>query len=549
MKKRYSVLMAAAMACTVLIAGCGDKDENVAPTAGASEKPEPKKDITVSIYDRGTVPPEEGTIENNRWTKWLNEQGPANVKFVAIPRWESTQKYNTLFASGSAPDLIFEYDSGYRNQLYTQKQLRPLDDLIEKYSPNYKKMLEKYPALKKVSTREDGKMYELGRVNELKPNHALFIRSDWLKKLNLEVPKTAEDLLKVAKAFTEQDPDGNGKKDTFGIGLSFIGDQIIDYAFGAGTDWALKDGKVVHAWDRVKAAADYKKQLFDAGVVDKDYLADTKGEKSKQDWLSGKLGIYGANGGASDQGLLDSFMKNNPTGEYIPIQIPETSIGKFSPVITNPVQMVAAVTSSAKNPDAVMKYYDFLLDEDTAVVLRNGFEGEQYSIVDGCPTVISAEKNKLERGYIGDVQMPLPADLEDKCGGWNGYMNPRFTDKTSDWDKKVALRRAEIAKEALKLYIDKDRPMGALTHGEHMPPLPQDLQLTVTNATKAMKDIWAKSVVNGTGYTTDMALKDAMAAWEKAGGAKVDEFYAKWYDSKKDTAFLTKDMYEFATKK
>jgi multiple sugar transport system substrate-binding protein len=45
----------------------------------------------------------------------------------------------------------------------------------------------------------------------------LLVRSDWLKKVGLPAPKTWDELEKVAKAFTTQDPDGNGKNDTYGL--------------------------------------------------------------------------------------------------------------------------------------------------------------------------------------------------------------------------------------------------------------------------------------------------------------------------------------------
>ncbi len=45
----------------------------------------------------------------------------------------------------------------------------------------------------------------------------LFIRKDWLTKLNLSEPKSWDDVVNVAKAFTTQDPDGNGKPDTYGL--------------------------------------------------------------------------------------------------------------------------------------------------------------------------------------------------------------------------------------------------------------------------------------------------------------------------------------------
>lgn len=51
------------------------------------------------------------------------------------------------------------------------------------------------------------------------------------------MPKTPEELLNVAKAFAEQDPDGNGKKDTYGVALSSFG-NLIDYMF-QNVDWVL----------------------------------------------------------------------------------------------------------------------------------------------------------------------------------------------------------------------------------------------------------------------------------------------------------------------
>jgi multiple sugar transport system substrate-binding protein len=47
--------------------------------------------------------------------------------------------------------------------------------------------------------------------------NVLLVRSDWLKKVGMQPPKTWADLEKVAKAFTTQDPDGNGKNDTYGL--------------------------------------------------------------------------------------------------------------------------------------------------------------------------------------------------------------------------------------------------------------------------------------------------------------------------------------------
>lgn len=198
--------------CTTVIDGNGDSSVS---------KSDQRRMITATIYDRGNIPSSEGTIENNKITKWINETGPVQVKFIAVPRTQSEQKLNTLFAGGGAPDLILEYAPQIKNPLIDQKQLRPIDDMIDKYSKEYKALLQKYPSLRKAGTGTDGKLYQFGRINETIPQRGLFIRTDWLQKLNLNIPKTTEELYQVAKAFTEQDPDGNGRKDTYGIAMSY----------------------------------------------------------------------------------------------------------------------------------------------------------------------------------------------------------------------------------------------------------------------------------------------------------------------------------------
>ncbi|MEV4754220.1 sugar ABC transporter substrate-binding protein [Micromonospora sp. NPDC049559] len=48
---------------------------------------------------------------------------------------------------------------------------------------------------------------------------ALLVRADWRARLGLPEPKTWQQLADLGKAFTERDPDGNGKKDTYGFDI------------------------------------------------------------------------------------------------------------------------------------------------------------------------------------------------------------------------------------------------------------------------------------------------------------------------------------------
>lgn len=536
-RKSWAIsLISFAVAGGALIAGCSKQQGS----GDGGDQQEVRKDISVSIYDRGRVTPDQGTIENNYWTKWLNENGPANVKFVAIPRTKPEEKINVLYASGSAPDLLLEYSPKIRDPLYQQKQLMPLNDLIDKHSVDYKQFLKDNPILAKASTKDDGKMYYFGKVNYVIPNRGILVRTDWLKKLGLPMPETTEDLYKVAKAFAEQDPDGNGKKDTYGLALSGDTGFNLRQAFGVTTRWVVKNDELSIDWDRLADFNSFAKRLYDEGLIDRDFPTDTNGAKAKQDFITGKLGFYGFLNHPTDVmlGIIDPLKKNVPDAEVAFLPYPKSKAGAFMPTLQNPVQTPGAVSATAKNPEAVMKYVDFLIKDSTSKTLKYGEEGTHYKMVEGCPEIIDAGKLQKEVSYLtGDMLM---------LGGINA--------KLTKCDMPLVQYKNDPRKEEyqanydsfMKTYMTFDRGYAELTLSELMPTLPNDLATIESNAGKTMDDIWLKAIVGGGKYSVEQALKDAQNEWNKAGGKQVEDWYMNWYKNEKDQAILFKDVQDIA---
>ncbi|RTE11286.1 extracellular solute-binding protein [Paenibacillus whitsoniae] len=546
-KKLWLGMSVSLVALGATLAGCSnDKKEGTEASpsstqaaATASQKPAARGDITVSMYDRGAVPAAEGSYEENRWTKWINQNGPANVKYIPILRSDSTKKFNVLFASGSAPDIINEYNTPFRGSLYDQKQLLPIDNIL-KFMPEYQKLLTQYPQLKKAGTKPDGKIYEIGKVKEATPAHILLIRTDWLKKLNLSMPTTTEEMLNVANAFANQDPDGNGKKDTYGMNMSTYSEQAINELFGESSSssllaWDLKDGKVVRAWDKELASLSFKKKLYEGGMIDKDYINDKDGAKAKQDFLNGKIGIYVKfSGGWYDFSINDmaTLKKNVPTAEIAPLGYPKSPVGTFTGAIDNPVQMTTVINAKAKDPEAVGRYLDFMMKPETASKIINGEEGTHWKKgPNGCPQTISPDKSKNEVGYALDYEMFYSSGT-DACSFVLNQFNPGIPAEKAGMD---------MYRDVQKLYFDEKREYPGIALGDHMPVYPADLQLINTTILKEKGDLFVKAIISGDKYTAEQAIKDAQAAYDKAGGSKLDEFMNKWYAENKDTAFLAKD--------
>ncbi|RTE08758.1 extracellular solute-binding protein [Paenibacillus whitsoniae] len=513
-----------------------------ATSGGDSSTAKPKPRIKVSVYDRVNVPSSEGSIVNNKITRWINEAGPVDVEFVPVLRTQSEQKLNGLFAAGEAPDLIMEYAPQIKNTLIDQGLLRPVDDMIEQYSTTYKERLQRYPILRKAGTGEDGRLYQFGRINETVPMRAAFIRTDWLERLQLDIPQTTEELFQVAKAFTEQDPDGNGKRDTYGIALAGTPGVVIDEMFGLiYPDYVVRDGELVHGWDNIEAVTAFKKRVYDEGLADREFWNDKNGYRARQDFLRGRIGIYLDQFNVPTAFYNDFYVRlkrNVPDARLTVIPYPVTPVGQFNPVFVNPVQMTGVVNAATRNPKAVMQYVDFAVSEQFMKTMYFGFAGIHHTVApNGCPKLIGMEKWRTEFNYgVGDFGMLTSPTLAGRC-----YFG------TEKLDEKEPLQR-EVQKmfELNSSYVNFALETAGPTHAEQMPRLPQDLQGIVNQLTGVVGtdgDLWLKAILTPN-YSPEEARKEAEALWEQAGGKKVDEWYRNFYAHDRDQAIMTKDIYQ-----
>ncbi|MFC6648515.1 hypothetical protein [Paenibacillus rhizoplanae] len=92
--------------------------------------------------------------------------------------------------------------------------------------------------------------------------------------------------------------------------------------------------------------------------------------------------------------------------------------------------------------------------------------------------------------------------------------------------------------------MNPDRPIVGITQKAFLPLLPQDLTQINTNANKTILDRAMQAIVSPDPASVDQFIEEAKGVWEKAGGTKVDEFYASWYQEHKADAIMLKDIYE-----
>jgi putative aldouronate transport system substrate-binding protein len=231
------------------------------------------------------------------------------------------EKRNLDIASGDLPDAIFNAAAGDYDLLNWAESgvIVPIEDLIEEYMPNLKKIFDENPEYRQMSTAPDGHIYSMPWIEELGEgkesihtvNGMAWINKEWLDNLGLEMPQTTDQLMTVLEAFKTQDPNGNGEADE--IPFSFInngGNEDLKFlmgAFGLGdNDDHLvvdNDGQVQFTANKegYKEAIKYFNEMNNKGLIDK--------EAFEQDWNT-----YVAKGKEHKYGVYFTWDKANITG-------------------------------------------------------------------------------------------------------------------------------------------------------------------------------------------------------------------------------------------
>src|SRR5690606_345994 len=93
----------------------------------------------------------------------------------------------------------------------------PLNDLIDEYCVEVKRIFKDYPDIKELVTANDGNIYTMPYVNDCFHCNCgierMWIYRPWLDELGLSMPTTLDEFEDVLTAFVNEDPNGNGKRD------------------------------------------------------------------------------------------------------------------------------------------------------------------------------------------------------------------------------------------------------------------------------------------------------------------------------------------------
>ncbi|MDF2659649.1 MAG: hypothetical protein K0Q94_2440 [Paenibacillus sp.] len=395
--KTLKVLGAVVIASTMVLTACGAKEEQK-PAAGGDNASagnatnNQKLDLRWFLFAPATA--NLPSADKDFVKKTIEEKFNVNLKVEYLPfGTDYDTKINVIMTGGDHPDMFLA--NGAASQKFA------VDGLLADQSKFVTK--QTMPNYFKWITEDEIKNYQLkGITHSRSPMPfqrgtygSFYIRKDWLDKFGLQLPKSYDELMTAMKKFSHEDPDGNGKKDTYGFSAAAAGNRIpLDFPAwiknGLVADFMIDEKNLefveVQSDAKVQQVITDIKEMIAAGVVDPDWFVN-KTPQHFDKAAQGKVGVVFA----TDRNIaLDSVPTSiqartkliDPKADWQPIfPFKDQPYGwkQGTPGGASPFLFSKAVAD--KNPEKVQRsvqILDWLASEEGYLMTHYGQEGKHY---------------------------------------------------------------------------------------------------------------------------------------------------------------------------
>ena len=384
MKKLLSLMLIALIAMSAVFAnGAGESTASAVNEDGT---------VTIELW-YGAAITEAGPIPDD-WVGYdiLREEHGIDLKLSVLPSNESDQdvRIQAAAAGNSLPDL-FMVSRPVLTRLVDQGLVAPVDDYYA-LMPN--RTAQQYDADSIAMSTIDGHSYGFASPGSVAKNEGLLIRKDWLDNLGLDVPTNLDELMEVMKAFTYDDPDGNGQDDTYGYGAYIESDATLKGypgarlfpilgAFGVDGLWCLEEenlGLNVYKPEFYDAMV-YIRQMCEEGVMDPNWLTYKK-DDFRAAWKQGRFGIMKEQNAAyASESNYAPFDANFPDGEWIIIDPPKGPEGLASVGAYDQNYRIYAMSQDAADEgkaEKICELLEWMSSDERYYLCGWGVEGVNY---------------------------------------------------------------------------------------------------------------------------------------------------------------------------
>jgi len=480
-KSKFVSILLVGLMVVMLISACTPKESSgsgttkAATTTKADDGIKWKGTITVAPYMFGPVDESKNVVKPLMEAKLLEYGYDVDVQNVYIENSQYLDLLNVRIASGDAPDIFEPKGTSIMRDYYNQGAIASWSKelFIEKCPTIYNFImngcvdgrLKDYVDMFWDFAMIDGKMVTVPPMAEAGTMLAkvMLLRGDWLENLGVtELPYSLDDFIALMYRFTNEDPDKNGKDDTYGFSTSVVRSifgafygfiSFPDPSHNSRIEFYNIDGKI-HCGDILPSNKEALKVLakcYADGVIDPEFVAQN-GENTGGYWALSQPFINGRIG-ASSHASIDHYRYPEVTGtegacakEYFAVNGnynykyapwpagPEGNYGggSLGPACGIGENAVYNAKMDQEKLEAILSILDiFAKDSELAILASYGIEGTQYDITgpaDKPGIVVKVTNEELNasgaaayRGFYGG-----PSPMNDTLIRMNYYNNPVF---------------------------------------------------------------------------------------------------------------------------
>lgn len=307
-------------------------------------------------------------------------------QYTTSAAWKAA-KAAMLSGEQELPDALFKANltTQETQAWYEAGKLIDLRPYLEENAPHLWALLESHPDWRSAISLPDGAIVALPYLDELQFNNAMWINESWLRRLNLDMPTTAEELVKVLRIFRDNDMNGNGKKnDEVPLTFCSLWDlRFLLHAFGVNandyyvtTDEAGQVSEILTT-DTNRAFLTWLKMLWDEKLIDHNGFTGTRALLSTSDENADV--VYGVMFASTPAELVHV----SKLDQYVLLE-PLTYDGKqvYRDLTGDVIRGTFAITSACKDPAAMLRWVDFLYTEEGFMLAEAGMAGEEYDLND-----------------------------------------------------------------------------------------------------------------------------------------------------------------------
>ena len=451
--------------------------------------------VTISMLLAGDNTPQ----ADNLVLQEIKKKTGYTINMTYVPGADKATKLSAMIAAKTLPDL-FTVGTVDAVQLRDAGMITDLSSILQTYAPLVWK--EVGSEIYKAPVNANKKIYMVFRGALGYPMN-LSIRTDWLANVGLKMPTDLDSLYNVFKAFTENDPNKNGKKDTYGLafglttGLTGLASIFGAYGIPITRNIPLADGTVT-TWFKhpdTLTAIKYVRKLYAEGLIEPNFATIPTMDMFGKLWT----GVAGA---------MD-FQCVGTTNNWMPGRYTETPVPTFDfATITGPTGKKGVpamykeynsgwvVASSCKYPTEVCRLVNFFTSEEGDTLLYLGVENVMFKWTD--KATYKYEKIKP----YDDVATQRAAGAFVYHGAWSAEVNMETRLFNAQTVKGVALARS------LGLVKEEANIIGAFKENTEL----------ATPLGNIIKEAMAQLIV--TKGDVDAEYKAFVKRWEDEGGKK-----------------------------